>query len=287
MLTIPSTKLLSKRLFRFFSTGSPWSPFETITAQPDPNHNILFTCEHANQSLPPGYTWPSQDKHLLNTHWAYDPGAANLTRQLITHTQSSGVLSNFSRLFVDPNRNLPQQSLVEATQEAIKNNLFRTIADHRPVLLNHQNADPDDAPIDHQEMQLRVALCYDPFHEAISRLVKETKPRLLCSVHSFTRNYEDQPPREVEVGVLYAHEKDIPLANQLVKDLSEQGYNAQINQPWSGLEGFMYSAAFHGVDPSIGTVMLEVRQDLLEQEDWTNTLSKRLGSFFIQSIGYH
>ena len=44
--------------------------------------SILLTCEHATNYLPRPYGWGEDDKWLQDTHWAYDPGAAELTNSL-------------------------------------------------------------------------------------------------------------------------------------------------------------------------------------------------------------
>lgn len=39
---------------------------------------LLLTCEHASNHLPLPYRWSAKDQTLKDTHWAYDPGAAQV-----------------------------------------------------------------------------------------------------------------------------------------------------------------------------------------------------------------
>ena len=43
---------------------------------------LLLTCEHASNELPAPYTWLPADRWLVETHWAYDLGIAEVTRAL-------------------------------------------------------------------------------------------------------------------------------------------------------------------------------------------------------------
>lgn len=66
----------------------------------------------------------TDDSHLLGSHWSFDPGAEDFTRELVRRLPSVGVLSRFSRLLCDPNRPLGADTM------------FRPEADGQPVGLN-------------------------------------------------------------------------------------------------------------------------------------------------------
>lgn len=44
--------------------------------------SVLITCEHASNELPAPYQWSENDLVFKDTHWAYDPGAKELTTLL-------------------------------------------------------------------------------------------------------------------------------------------------------------------------------------------------------------
>src|SRR5687767_3551561 len=78
---------------------------------------LLLSCEHASQTMPHARDWHDDDRWLLGTHWAYDIGAAELTRELARATGAPAVLAAFTRLFVDPNRPLDSPTLIREHAE--------------------------------------------------------------------------------------------------------------------------------------------------------------------------
>src|SRR6056297_2285545 len=66
----------------------------------------VISCDHATNTVPPsvgggdlGLNPPDMERHI-----AYDVGAAGVTRALADLLDAPAVLSNFSRLVIDPNR---------------------------------------------------------------------------------------------------------------------------------------------------------------------------------------
>ena len=81
-----------------------WAPFHVLGEERSARWLIL--CDHATNVVPP---WmPSQSLGLtqddLSRHIAYDIGAAGVAIRLAEHLDAPVVLSNFSRLVIDPNR---------------------------------------------------------------------------------------------------------------------------------------------------------------------------------------
>ncbi len=200
---------------------------------------VLLTCEHASQRLPPGWRWPDADARLIGSHWAYDPGAAELCRELAGAIGATAVLSRFSRLLIDPNRPLDSDTLL------------RRSADGEPVALNAQVTEAD--------LRRRVATCYAPFHSAIEAALDATPREFLFSLHSFTPEYEGQR-RSVEIGVLF--DSQAALGHRFHAALEGLGRVTALNEPWSGLAGLMYSPELHATRRGIPALELEVRNDL-------------------------
>ena len=78
--------------------------FEIIGAER--NGRWLVTCDHATNRVP---DWVNGgclglDPADMQRHIAYDVGAAGVTRHLAQALDSPAILSNFSRLVIDPNR---------------------------------------------------------------------------------------------------------------------------------------------------------------------------------------
>lgn len=203
---------------------------------------VLITCEHASNRLPAPWNWSAKDHRLSTEHWAYDPGAEALTRELVKALNGVGVMSRFSRLLIDPNRGLTQE------------NLFREVADSEPVELNQD--------LSEEERQTRIENYWRPFHDTIDGVAEILKPQFLLSVHSFTPLYEGSP-RSVEMGVLH----DVPwpeLAQEWHGFLRENSeMDVRVNEPYTGVGGYMYSATVHAAKANCPTLEMEFRQDII------------------------
>ncbi len=201
---------------------------------------IVLSCEHATNRLPPGWTWPLKDAWLVETHWAFDLGIADVTRELATELGAPAVLSRFSRLLIDPNRDTASPTL------------FRDVADGRLVQLNRG--------LPWHERQRRLTELYMPFHQAFGRLAEAAPGADLLSLHSFTPIYEGGPPRPMEIGILFDRE-DV-LARALANHLSDVGWVVALNKPYSGQGGNMYSVDHHAMANQRRAIELELRQDV-------------------------
>ena len=85
-------------------------------------------------------------------------------------------------------------------------------------------------------------------------------PTILVSVHSFTPELRGQR-RELEVGVLY--DDHVPLAGTLADAIAATGLVVRHNEPYSGLDGLIYSARVHGTRFGLRYVEIEVNNGLL------------------------
>ncbi|MEY4514111.1 MAG: hypothetical protein RLZZ450_6233 [Pseudomonadota bacterium] len=218
---------------------------------------VFLTCEHASQRLPPGWVWPEPDLRLVDTHWAYDLGAREITLALARELGASAVLARFTRLLADPNR------------DPAHDDMFRALADGEPVLLN--------TGLEEADKQRRIDLYHRPYHEALDAALTRVNKPLLFSVHSFTPLYEGVP-REVELGVLFNQDEDdaLALGNTLSKHFARVAYN----EPWSGRSGLIYAAERHATTYGLRALELEVRQDLAVDPAYRARLVPVLVDFF-------
>lgn len=199
---------------------------------------VVICCEHASNDL--HRPW-GPDERLRDTHWAWDPGAAAMARDLARAFGSRGVLARFSRLLVDANRPL------------YSGTLFRDDADGM-VQLNHELPDA--------ERLERIRRWWTPYHDALDEVCAAAPAQILLSIHSFTRDYQDHPPREVEVGVLF--ENDERMAARIREGIARRTRReVRLNEPYSGKGGMMYSCYSHARNNGLYAIELELRQDLL------------------------
>lgn len=229
--------------------------YEVIAGAPDAP--VFLTCEHASDRLPAGWSWPEADRRLSGTHWAWDPGAAEITRALAAALRAPAVLSRFTRLLADPNR--PEDA----------ETLFRAEADGAPVELNRR--------IDEAERARRLERFHRPYHAAIDRHLAAHRGGIVFSIHTFTPVYEGTR-REVEVGVLFDTQE--ALAERAAEAIRAAGFRTALNEPWSGRAGLIYAAERHAGAHGRRALELEVRQDLAARPEVRARLVEVLARFF-------
>lgn len=217
---------------------------------------VFLTCEHATQRMPLGWRWPDRDRRLIDTHWAFDLGARELTHGLAAQLDAGAVLSRFTRLLIDPNR--PHDSPT----------LFRAEAEGEPVELNTRLL--DDA-----ERRRRIEHLWRPYHEAVDRALAATRAPVLLAMHTFTPIYEGRR-RELEIGVLFDREE--ALATELAAGLGARGLRVALNEPYSGKAGLMFAGDLHASAHGRRAVELEVRQDLATDPRFRDELAGLLAS---------
>lgn len=215
---------------------------------------LLFTCEHASNRVPRPWRLRPADRALLATHWGYDIGARPLTIELARLAGGTAALSRFSRLLIDPNRDP---------------------ADPTAVL---QECDDGTPSFNRAAIQAdRVRRFHAPFHDRLDRTIRVRKPRFLCSVHSFTPVFRDNP-RAMEAGVLF--DQHDALAEDLLRALRVQGIRAEANEPYSGKDGLIYSANRHGTMHRLPYLEIELRQDLLASDRLARDVARKVWSAF-------
>jgi len=221
---------------------------------------VFLTCEHASQRLPAGWAWPEPDRRLIDTHWAYDLGAREITLELAEALGASAVLSRFTRLLADPNR------------DEHHDDLFRAFADGEPVLLNHGLEDDDK--------QRRIEGYHRPYHAAVDAALTAVRAPILFSIHTFTPVYQGAV-RDVELGVLF--NLDEAPARALGDALAARFERVAYNEPWSGRMGLIYAAERHATAHGRAALELEVRQDRATDPQYRARLVRELAAFFTRT----
>lgn len=215
----------------------------------------LITCDHAANTVPSeinGGTLGLSDADM-ERHIAYDVGAAGVTLELARLLDSPAILSNFSRLVIDPNRGEDDPTLLMKLYDGT-------------IIPGNRHADAI-------EINKRLNLCYRPYHRALTELA--ARPGMvLLSIHSFTRQLDGRPPRPWEIGVLHAD--DQRLSKPLIAALSAQG-GAPVgdNEPYGGhLPGDAVER--HALDHGRPNVLIELRNDLIRSPDNQNAWANRI-----------
>ena len=217
----------------------------------------LVTCDHARNHVPEWVNGgdlgiPPAD---MARHIAWDVGAAGLARQLGAALDSPVILSDFSRLVIDPNRGEDDPTLVMKLYDG-------TII-------------PANRHITAAGVEERLDRLYRPYHAAYARLAALRPDRVIVAVHSFTPCLKGRTPRPWHVGVLYSH-LDERLSRPLIARLmQETDLCIGDNEPYSGhLPGDAIDR--HALRLGRLNTLIEFRNDLIgdaaQQDHWATRL---------------
>lgn len=257
MIAIYSAAMLdqSKPVAQRETCSQGFIPFKTLDGSLE--SGLLLICDHASNGLPERYGTLGLGVAQFERHIAYDIGVEALVEKLARALGCPAVLSQFSRLLIDPNRGGDDPTLV--------------------MRLSDGAIIPGNRDVDVEEVGVRTQDFYTPYHDAIDRQIErfmahDTSPVIL-SIHSFTPHWHGVA-REWHSAVLW--DKDPRFAIPLIAALEgEQDLVIGDNQPYSGrLKGdCLYQ---HGTMRGISHGLLEIRQDLISDEAGIDQWADRL-----------
>lgn len=233
-------------------------PFEILGAQR--TSRWLISCDHASNRVPEAVNGgdlglPVRD---MERHIAYDIGAAGVTRHLAGLLDARAILSRFSRLVIDPNRGEDDPTLMMRVYDGT-------------IIAGNRHADA-------AEIGRRLNACYRPYHAAYAQLAAQRDDTIVVAVHSFTPRLNSRAPRPWHIGLLFAD--DQRLSRPLLARLRREGdLCVGANEPYAGhLPGDAVDR--HALQTGRPNVLLEIRQDLIEDEagqvEWAERLAPML-----------
>jgi len=219
---------------------------------------FLLTCDHATNRVPPDVSGgdlgiKAED---MARHIAYDVGAAGLTEALAEALDAPAILSDFSRLVIDPNRGEDDPTLLMKLYDGT-------------IVAGNRCADA-------VERERRLDALYRPYHAALATLAARRPETAIVAIHSFTPCLRGRAPRPWHVGVLYSHLDD-RLSRALIARLeAEPDLCVGDNEPYSGhLPGD--SIDRHALHMGRHNTLIELRNDLIAdeaaQQDWAKRLA--------------
>lgn len=226
----------------------------------------LVTCDHAANTVPHEIAGGDLGLHPVDMerHIAYDVGAAGVASALGALLDSPAILSNFSRLAIDPNRGEDDPTIL--------------------MKLYDGTLIPANRHADAAERERRLNLCYRPYHGALAELAARPATVLL-SIHSFTSQLRGKPIRPWQIAVLYAD--DARIARPLVDRLrAEPDLTVGDNEPYTGhLPGDAVDR--HALQHGRPNVLIELRNDLIvdaqQQQAWAARLAPILETVLAQT----
>jgi predicted N-formylglutamate amidohydrolase len=225
----------------------------------------LITCDHASNRVPDWIGGGSLgiDAADMQRHIAWDVGAAGVTRALAQALDSPAILSDFSRLVIDPNRGEDDPTLVMKLYDG-------TII-------------PANRHADAVEVMRRLDALHRPYHDAYAGLAARRPDTVIVAIHSFTPCLRGRAPRPWQIGVLYSH-LDERLSRRLIDRLmQEPDLCVGDNEPYSGhLPGDAIDR--HALMPGRLNTLIEVRNDLITTPAQQRAWAQRLAPMLTQAL---
>lgn len=225
----------------------------------------LVTCDHAANTVPDEINGgslglPDAD---MQRHIAYDVGAAGVTKALAQALDAPAVLSNFSRLVIDPNRGLDDPTLL--------------------MRLYDGSVIPANRDADDLEKSRRIEAYYAPYDAALGQMAARQPDTVIAAIHSFTPQLRARLPRPWHIGILY-DQRDSRLAHPLLRLLREQSdLVVGENEPYAGhLPGDAIDR--HALRMGRANVLIELRSDLIAEPATQAAWGLRLAPILEQAL---
>ncbi|NNC37123.1 MAG: N-formylglutamate amidohydrolase [Acidimicrobiales bacterium] len=233
-------------------------PFVILPAKS--NRPVFCFCDHATNHIPGRFDQLGMNDVDLQRHIAWDIGAETLTRQFCETFGAAGLLARYSRLLIDPNRDLASDALIPQISDGT-------------IIPGNQN-------LTDQQRQHRIDHYYEPYHEMLEEQLDLVELRgvdpLIVSIHSFTPKPDTGDHRQLDIGLLWKVDE-----NKAIRVKAEieriHPYNIELNEPYSALK-LNHTMDRHVVPRGWRHITLEVRQDLIDTEAKALLMAERLSS---------
>ena len=219
---------------------------------------FVFTCDHYGRLIPRALGDLGLDDHERQRHIAWDIGIAGVAEQVSAALNAHLIAQRYSRLVIDCNRPPAAASSIPPISEAT-------------TIPGNQGLAQDAA-------DERRRLIFEPYHrriaEVLDRRVRDGKPTILVSLHSFTPIYTGVA-RPWHIGTLY--HRDHRLPKLLLRELrAEPELVVGDNQPYAVSDATDYTIPVHGEARGLINTGIEIRQDLITDESGQRQWAERL-----------
>ena len=232
-------------------------PTPFVILNPDSVVPLLLVCDHASNRFPQSLGSMGLDYPDRVSHMTLDIGAGAIAEVLADKLGATAVLSQYSRLIVDCNRELSDNSVFLENSEGID-------------IPGNQN-------LSSSEKERRISEIYWPYHNAIEAQICRLRDQginpVIISIHSFTP-FMNGKDREWEMGVLW--DKDQATAEFFLNKLTDAGFLVGDNEPYSGKAPEDFTIDYHAEPIGLAHVGIEIRQDLIDHDEGVERISDTL-----------
>ncbi len=218
----------------------------------------LLLCDHASAAIPWALGDLGLDAGQRRLHIAWDIGAADVTRRLSAKLDVAAILSGYSRLVVDCNRQLDDPTSIPQESDGV--------------------SVPANRGLTAAMRAQRAEACFWPYQQAIESWIEGRRAAgevpVIVSMHSFTpvmNGFE----RPWHIGVLANRDRRVaqPLLDALRGDPT---LVVGDNEPYDGRHGRGYGMMVHGEEAGLPFALIEMRQDLIDTHQGAAAWAERL-----------
>ncbi|MGI9419884.1 MAG: N-formylglutamate amidohydrolase [Geminicoccaceae bacterium] len=228
--------------------------------------DVILICEHASSLVPASLNALGLDQDALESHVAWDPGAAEVARRLARSLEAPLILQRFSRLVYDCNRPPDAESAMPAQSE-----MFDI---------------PGNVGLDEAARSARVAALYLPFRESVAELldrqIGQGAAPAVVTIHSFTPVFHGRR-RSVELGIL--HDADARLADAMLEASADwPDLEIRRNEPYGPEDGVTHTLQVDAIPRGLANVMIEIRNDLIATAEQQTAMAARLAGLITDAV---
>lgn len=232
---------------------------------------LLIVVDHGGQAIPAKLNSLGLNQEQLNSHIAWDIGAAKVAEHLSRRFQACTVLANYSRLVIDCNRYTSDNASIVDHSDGVNitaNQTLTTVATER-----------------------RIGEIYRPYHDAIDQQIQRFLNRgivpLVLSVHSMTPSLKLQHRKE---NIAICWSDDARAAQRSLLTLNQwDDIVVGDNTPYAQIIGEDYTIPEHALAKGLPSLMVEFRQDLVASdpgaEHWADRFAEVIDDLLKQRLG--
>jgi len=240
--------------------AGPNDPAAVEWVHPGSQSPILLVCEHAGQAIPAQLDGLGLPGGAIDLHIGWDIGAERLARSLAAKLGAPLILQRYSRLVMDCNR--PPCS-----------------SDSMPEISDRM-AIPGNQRLSAHARRERQRLIFDPLDAAITDGFERFPRKAAFSIHSFTRQMQQDERRVWDAGFLCRH--DLAAAQTFVDSIgrAEPGLRLAVNEPYQIDDAGDWFIPHHAEQRKLRHTLIEVCNDQLRTDTqisrWTDLIARAM-----------
>jgi len=240
-------------------------PPPVLVYNADGRSPFLLVADHAGRLIPRALGRLGVAEADLRRHIAWDVGIAGLGRLLADALDATLIQQNYSRLVIDCNRPLDAETSIP------------DISEHTAI--------PGNVGLSGDAKTVRAGEIFWPYHQCIGAELERRRltgrAAALIALHSFTPVFKGVA-RPWHAAVLY--NRDPRFAHRLMALLNaEKEFTVGDNAPYAVSDVTDYTIPVHAERRGLHHVLIEIRQDLIAQEDGQRAWAVRLARLLPQA----